>query len=156
MASHRPFPLNCPIQSPASPFFWIKNLIILQELEHPSNGLADNQEYSIKSFLLPSSYVPKQVEPAYVVTAFPGSPIKSKNMIIKKNPQRSRTCSTKIKGHLQPTSLLFIDTRDLQFPIIAPEVDGSTSATQSFGTVQRFALLFLWISDLFISFLLTV
>jgi hypothetical protein len=54
MASHQPFFLNCPIQSP----------------DFPS----------------PSGYVPKQVDPASVVTAFPQSPIKLKNMIIKKNP----------------------------------------------------------------------
>jgi hypothetical protein len=134
MASHRPFSLNCLIQSPVFPLFWIENLKDLQELECPSNGLANNQEYSVKiypSFLLPSGYVPKQVEPAYVVTAFPQSPIKSKNMIIKTNPQRNRTCSFKIKRHLQSTSLLLINIRDLQVPLIAFEVDGLTSATQS-------------------------
>jgi hypothetical protein len=111
MASHRPFSLNCPIQSPGFP--------------------------------LPSGYVPKQVDPASVVTAFPRSPIKSKNMIIKKNLQRSRTCSFKIRRHLQSTSLFFIEARDLQVLIIASEVDGLTSAYSIFSSVNGPALLFL-------------
>jgi hypothetical protein len=31
MASHRPFSLNCPIQSPAFPLFWIGNLLEIFE-----------------------------------------------------------------------------------------------------------------------------
>jgi hypothetical protein len=145
MEPHRPFSLNCPIQSPAFPLFWIGNLRNLQELEYPSNDLANNKSTLSRStprFLLPSGYRPKQVEPAHVVIAFPRSPIKSKNMIIKKNPQRSQTCSFKIKRHLQSTSLLFINTRDLQVLIFASKVDGLISAIQSLtlGTCAALSL----------------
>jgi hypothetical protein len=68
---------------------------------------------------------------APIVTASSRARIKSKNIIVKKNPQRSRTYSLKIKKHLQSSSLFFIKPRDLQVLIIASKVDGLTSAIQS-------------------------
>jgi hypothetical protein len=56
--------------------------------------------------------------------------------------------------HLQSTSLLFIEARDLQVPIIASNVDGLTSAIQSLAPCAELHL-FLNRSDLFISFYLT-
>jgi hypothetical protein len=68
---------------------------------------------------------------APIITASSRAQIKSKNIIIKKNPQRSRTCSFKIKRHPQSTSLFCIEPRDLQVLIIVSKVDGLTSAIQS-------------------------
>jgi hypothetical protein len=134
MASHRPFSLNCPIQPPVFPLFWIGNLRDLQGLEYPSNGLANNKSTLSRStplFLLPSGYVPKQVEPAHVVIAFPRFPIKLKNMIIRKKPAKKSNLFFQDQETPAINFSTFIDTRDLQVLIIASEVDGSTSATQS-------------------------
>jgi hypothetical protein len=57
--------------------------------------------------------------------------------------------------HLQSSSLLVIEARDLQVPIIASKVDGLTSAYSIFNSGRGPALFFLYRSDLFISFHLT-
>jgi hypothetical protein len=50
--------------------------------------------------------------------------------------------------HLQSTSLLFIEARDLQVPIIASKVDGLTSAIQSLAPCTDLHLFFSFFTDL--------
>jgi hypothetical protein len=93
MASHRPFPLNYPIQSQA---FLLSRVEESQELEYLSNDLANNKNTLQSTSLL------------VVGSHFPTG---SNNMSTRKTPRRSRTYSLKIKGFLQPSSLLLSKSR---------------------------------------------
>jgi hypothetical protein len=52
---------------------------------------------------------------APIVTASSRAQIRSKNIIIKKNRERSRTCSFKIKRHPQSTSLFLANPGTCRF-----------------------------------------